>query len=119
MTDHILRNPDRFTVGAIGEVGGRVFLLQGVKGLDTITIKVEKQQIAVLATYLTRALDSMGRPGHLPDDLELILSPDDDIDLIAGEGVLLGKRPHAAPGLDDSLKVQSLFLSFLRLHPHL
>ena len=85
MTDHILRNPDRFTVGAIGEVGGRVFLLQGVKGLDTITIKVEKQQIAVLATYLTRALDSMGRPGHLPDDLELILSPDDDIDLIAGE----------------------------------
>ena len=85
MTDHVQRNPDRFTVGAIGEVGARVFLVQGVAGLDVVTIKVEKQQIAVLATYLTRALDSMGRPGHLPDDLELVLSPDDGIDMVADE----------------------------------
>jgi uncharacterized repeat protein (TIGR03847 family) len=26
----------------------------------------------------------MGRPGHLPEDLDLVLSPDDGIDLVAG-----------------------------------
>ena len=85
MTDYFLSNLDRFAVGAIGEVGGRIFLIQGVEGRRIVTVKVEKQQIAVLATYLTRALDTMGRPGHLPEDLEVVLSPDSVIDMVAGE----------------------------------
>ena len=75
---------DRFTVGTIGEVGARIFLLQATEGARRLTVKVEKQQVAVLATYLTRAIEEMGRPGHLPEDLELELSPDDGIDLVAG-----------------------------------
>jgi uncharacterized repeat protein (TIGR03847 family) len=85
MTAHEFRSPDRFTLGTIGEIGARVFLVQVVEGRRRLTVKVEKQQIAVLATYLTRAIENMGRPGHLPDELELILSPDDVIDFIAGE----------------------------------
>jgi uncharacterized repeat protein (TIGR03847 family) len=76
--------PSRFGVGTIGEVGARVFLLQIIEGARHYTVKVEKQQVAVLATYLSRAIEGLGRPGHLPEDLELVLSPDDGIDLVAG-----------------------------------
>ena len=85
MTDRFMRSPDRFTAGTVGEVGQRMFLIQAVSGPELVTVKVEKQQLAVLATYLTRAIEPLGRPGHLPDDLDLQLSPDDGIDLIAGE----------------------------------
>ena len=85
MTDFEFKNPDRFTVGAVGEVGSRVFLVQAISGGAVVTIKVEKQQIAVLASYLTRAIEGLGRPGHLPEDLELVLSPDQGIDFIGGE----------------------------------
>jgi uncharacterized repeat protein (TIGR03847 family) len=85
MTDRIMRGPDRFTAGTVGDVGQRVFLIQASRGTERLTIKVEKQQLAVLATYLTRAIEPLGRPGHLPDDMALALSPDDGIDLIAGE----------------------------------
>ena len=84
MTHHEFRNAERFTVGTVGEVGARTFLLQASEGARSLTVKVEKQQIAVLATYLTRAIEGMGRPGHLPEELELILSPDDGIDFIVG-----------------------------------
>jgi uncharacterized repeat protein (TIGR03847 family) len=85
MTFYEFSNTDRFCVGAVGEVGARVFLLQAIQESRTLTIKVEKQQIAVLATYLTRAIEGLGRPGHLPDDLDLSLSPDDGIDFVAGQ----------------------------------
>jgi len=84
MTHYEFSNAERFTVGTVGEVGARTFLLQASEGTRTMTVKVEKQQIAVLATYLTRAIEGMGRPGHLPEELELILSPDDGIDFIVG-----------------------------------
>ena len=84
MTDHVFSAADRFTVGTVGEVGARVFLLQAAQGSRRLTVKVEKQQIAVLATYLTRAIEDLGRPGHLPEDLDLVLSPDDVIDFVVG-----------------------------------
>jgi uncharacterized repeat protein (TIGR03847 family) len=84
MTRYEFNHAERFTVGTVGEVGARTFLLQASEGARSLTVKVEKQQIAVLATYLTRAIESMGRPGHLPEELELILSPDDGIDFIVG-----------------------------------
>jgi uncharacterized repeat protein (TIGR03847 family) len=65
-----LGSPDRFSVGTVGPVGERVFLLHVAQGPDAFTVKVEKQQVAVLASYLARIVRELGRPGHLPDDLD-------------------------------------------------
>ncbi len=77
MSDDLdLGAPDLFTVMAIGPVGQRVFLLHCVQGPTVLTVKVEKQQVAVLASYLARTVRELGRPGELPDlELELDLEP--------------------------------------------
>jgi uncharacterized repeat protein (TIGR03847 family) len=62
---------DRFTVGAEGPAGRRVFLLQCRSGVTLLTLKVEKQQISVLAEYLGRLLGDLERPGELPQALDL------------------------------------------------
>lgn len=72
MTDELdLSTPDRFTVGTEGPVGQRIFLLQCRQGPQLLTVKLEKQQVAVLASYLARIIRELGRPGSLPEDLEL------------------------------------------------
>ena len=62
--------PDHCTVGVIGEVGHRLFLFYCRQGLTETTVKVEKQQVAVLAGYLGRIVKELGRPAHLPEDLD-------------------------------------------------
>ena len=62
---------DRFTVGTVGPVGRRIFLLQCRSGAVTLTVKVEKQQVAVLAEYLVRLLGDLPRPDEVPDDMDL------------------------------------------------
>jgi uncharacterized repeat protein (TIGR03847 family) len=62
-----LSHPDHFTVGAVGEPGARLFMLQCQQGSDRLTVKVEKQQVAVLASYMARIVRELGRPGSLPE----------------------------------------------------
>ncbi len=72
-----LSAPDRFTVGTVGEVGNRTFMVQCRQGPTVLTVKVEKSQVAVLASYLARIVRELGRPGHLPEDLDMEgLEPD-------------------------------------------
>lgn len=66
-----LGDVDRFTVGAEGPVGRRVFLLQCRRDQVVLTVKIEKQQVSVLAEYLGRLLRDLERPAHLPEALEL------------------------------------------------
>jgi len=66
-----LSAPDRFTVGTVGPVGERLFLLQCRQGPTLLTLKMEKQQVAVVAEYLARIVKDQERPGHLPEELEL------------------------------------------------
>ena len=68
--DYDFDAPDLCTVGVLGEVGHRLFLFYCRQGLVETTVKVEKQQMAVLASYLGRIVKELGRPGHLPEDLE-------------------------------------------------
>jgi uncharacterized repeat protein (TIGR03847 family) len=63
-----LSSPDRITVGTVGPVGDRLFLLQFRQGPVLLTLKIEKQQVAVLAEYLARIVKDQERPGHLPDE---------------------------------------------------
>ena len=63
--------PERITIGTVGPVGDRLFLLQCRQGPTLLTLKIEKQQVAVVADYLARIVLTRPRPGHLPDELEL------------------------------------------------
>jgi len=63
---------DRFTVGTEGPTGRRVFLLQCESGSTVLTLKVEKQQVSVLAEYLGRLLADLEQPGALPEELDLL-----------------------------------------------
>ena len=66
-----LSAPERITVGTVGPVGDRLFLLQCRQGTTLLTLKIEKQQVSVVADYLARIVRDQPRPGHLPDELEL------------------------------------------------
>jgi uncharacterized repeat protein (TIGR03847 family) len=52
-------DPVRFTTGAIGPPGERVFYLQGMQGSDVVSLRLEKQQVAALAQYLRGALSDL------------------------------------------------------------
>ncbi|MEO7443405.1 MAG: DUF3090 family protein, partial [Acidimicrobiales bacterium] len=62
---------DKVTIGAVGEPGTRLFLLQARTGGRVLTLKLEKVQVAALATYLGRMLQDLPRPASLPEDMEL------------------------------------------------
>ena len=68
--EHDIDRPERFSVGTVGPVGDRLFLLHCTQGTLSLTVKVEKNQIAILASYLARIVRQLGRPGELPEDLD-------------------------------------------------
>lgn len=70
---YLLENPSRVTVGTIGPVGERLFVLQARESVQLVTVKVEKVQVASLATYLGRMLRQLERPHDLPEDESLTL----------------------------------------------
>jgi uncharacterized repeat protein (TIGR03847 family) len=73
MTDEVdLTAPEHFTVDAIGPVGERVFLIQCRQGPVLLTLKVEKSQVAVLASYLARIVRELGHAGNLTEELDVI-----------------------------------------------
>ncbi|HYF46921.1 MAG TPA: DUF3090 family protein, partial [Acidimicrobiales bacterium] len=73
MSDFDLRQPDRFTTGAIGEPGSRVFYLQAVEGAEVVSLRLEKQQVAALAQYLQGILSDLPvvAEDELPTELAL------------------------------------------------
>lgn len=79
-----LARPDRVTVGTVGPVGERVFLLQVREGRQLVTMKLEKQQVAALSAYLGRLLRGLERPAELPTGSELELEPFDEPDFVVG-----------------------------------
>ncbi len=69
-----MREPDRFTAGAIGEPGARVFFVQGVQGDQVVSLRLEKQQVGVLAQYLQGVLADLPviPLAERPEDLDLV-----------------------------------------------
>lgn len=81
--NYVFDAPDRVMVGARGEVGQRLFLLQARQGRRLVIVKCEKLQLVALVEWLARVLDDLGRPGHLPEDLAL--EPEYEPDFVAGD----------------------------------
>ncbi len=80
--DFELANPDRVTIGTVGPVGERAFLLQVREGPILKTLKVEKAQVSALARFLGRMLAALERPGELPSGEELALEPFGEPDFV-------------------------------------
>lgn len=72
---HVFRQPDRFIAGTVGEPGDRTFYLQASEDVRTISVTIEKQQVAVLAERLGSLLDEVATrfgaeiPAETPDEL--------------------------------------------------
>lgn len=79
-----LSDPERVTVGTIGEVGQRAFFLQARQGFELVTVKLEKQQVGALAESLGRLLQDLPRPGHVPEGDELELESFDEASFVGG-----------------------------------
>lgn len=79
----LIENPIRVTVGTVGPVGQRLFVLQARDATEFVTVKVEKMQVASLATYLGRLLRQLARPHDLPEGEALALEPFEEPDFAA------------------------------------
>jgi len=73
-TEFDLPDVDRFTAGAIGEPGQRVFYLQAVAVGQVVSLRCEKQQVAALAQYFAELLADLPAPAdaELPADMALV-----------------------------------------------
>lgn len=64
---------DHIAIGAIGEPGKRVFLIQARYLGDLITLKIEKAQVAALVHHLAELIQELTRPGHLEEPRDILL----------------------------------------------
>jgi uncharacterized repeat protein (TIGR03847 family) len=79
-----LDRPDRVTVGTVGPVGERVFLLQVRQAHQLVTMKLEKGQVSTLCRYLGRLLRELPRPEELPDGALLEVEAFGEPDFVIG-----------------------------------
>lgn len=62
---------DRLTTGTVGEPGQRVFYIQVQVGAQVVSLRLEKNQVAALVTYLGVLLEDLPSPSDLPSELDL------------------------------------------------
>ena len=74
MSEYDLPDVDRFTAGAVGEPGKRVFFLQAVAAGEVVTVQCEKTQVSALGAYLAQLLSDLPAPDvtSVPSELELV-----------------------------------------------
>ena len=70
-----LPNIESFAVGTEGPAGERVFYLQAVATTQVVTLRLEKQQVALLADYLNRVLASYELEPSLPATMPSLYQP--------------------------------------------
>ncbi|MDX1613424.1 MAG: DUF3090 family protein [Candidatus Promineifilaceae bacterium] len=75
MARHIELNPlTHLTVGTVGPPGQRVFYLQGSRGADLVSLIIEKQQAAMLASSLENLLEELAEKQQATEDRDTVWS---------------------------------------------
>lgn len=74
---HVFRQPDRFIAGTVGSPGDRTFYLQASENVRTVSVLLEKEQVAVLAERVAALLDEVHRRFGAPVPPEV---DEDDVD---------------------------------------
>ncbi|MDH4280722.1 MAG: DUF3090 domain-containing protein [Acidimicrobiia bacterium] len=77
------RNTTRFIPGTVGEPGQRIFFLQIGDEVDTVTVKLEKQQVRALAQFLRTVLEDLPSPTRQPGSNEF--NPPTEADWVVGQ----------------------------------
>jgi uncharacterized repeat protein (TIGR03847 family) len=73
MARHIELNPvSHLTIGTVGPPGQRVFYIQGGKGTDLLSLIIEKQQAAMLASSLETLLEELAKKYPVEEEREPI-----------------------------------------------
>lgn len=61
-----LHDVDFVTIGVVGQPGQRAFFLQARAGSEYVTLKIEKVQVAAMATSVQELLANLPQPSELP-----------------------------------------------------
>ena len=98
---------DRFSAGALGEPGQRVFYLQAVAGTEVATVRLEKTQVGALAEYLAQLLNDLPAPDveSVPGEVGLI-EPVQEAWLVGQIGVDYDKARDRMMVRADELQVE-------------
>ncbi|HEV7973893.1 DUF3090 domain-containing protein [Amycolatopsis sp.] len=89
---HVFRKPDRFVTGTVGEPGDRTFYLQASEDVRTISVAIEKQQVAVLAERLGSLLEEVASRfgAEIPEDVPADLVDVDPLEVPLEEEFRVG-----------------------------
>ena len=107
MSEFDLPDVDRFTAGAIGEPGQRVFYLQAIAGAQVVTLRCEKTQVAALAEYFAELLADLPTPPdtELPTDMDLV-SPVNEEWIVGQIGVVFDETRDRMVVRVDELRIE-------------
>jgi len=65
---HLFDRPDRFVTGTVGQPGERTFFLQASHGGRTVSVSLEKTQVAVLADRMDELLTEVAQRSQGEDE---------------------------------------------------
>jgi uncharacterized repeat protein (TIGR03847 family) len=107
MTEFDLPDVDRFTTGAVGPPGQRVFYLQAIAGGTVVTLRLEKQQVAALAQYFAELLHDLPSPddADVPAELELV-EPVEEAWTVGQLGVVFDETRDRMVVRADELRIE-------------
>ena len=102
--------PERFVAGTVGQPGDRTFYLQASGGGRTVSVALEKVQVAVLAERLEELLEEVRRrgAGDVPVSAPRELEDTAPLDAPVEEEFRVGTMGLAWDGEDDRVVVEAL-----------
>jgi uncharacterized repeat protein (TIGR03847 family) len=107
---YVFDPPDRFVAGTVGQPGERTFYLQATGSGRTVSVALEKVQVAILADRLGELLEEVRRRGvaDVPATAPRELEDTAPLDAPIEEEFRVGSMGLAWDGEDDRVVVEAL-----------